>query len=134
MAQALCDELSGDFIQAEGVCFGNPQVRAGRMVSVRGVGLRFSGQYFVTSATHIYDANGYETLFNISGRKPDTLSYLLDPEDGAGQGWGIAIGLVTNTKDPEGLGRVKVKFPWLADTESGFRLLAGDQRRGPGRF
>ncbi len=117
MAQALCDELSGDFIQAKGVCFGNPQVQAGRMVTIQGVGYRFSGRYFVTSATHVYNADGYETLFNISGRKPDTLSTLLEREDGAGRGWGIAIGLVTNNRDPRGLGRVKVKLPWLDDNE-----------------
>jgi uncharacterized protein involved in type VI secretion and phage assembly len=28
---------------------------------------------------------------------------------------GMAVGIVTNNKDPEGLGRVRVRFPWLAD-------------------
>jgi uncharacterized protein involved in type VI secretion and phage assembly len=30
--------------------------------------------------------------------------------------FGVSIGVVTNNKDPDGLGRVKVKLPWLADT------------------
>ncbi|WP_327343097.1 phage baseplate assembly protein V [Streptomyces europaeiscabiei] len=28
---------------------------------------------------------------------------------------GVAIGIVTNNRDPDGLGRVKVALPWLAD-------------------
>jgi uncharacterized protein involved in type VI secretion and phage assembly len=28
---------------------------------------------------------------------------------------GVVIGIVTNTKDPDGLGRVKLALPWLAD-------------------
>ena len=26
--------------------------------------------------------------------------------------YGVVIGIVTNNKDPEGLGRVKVRYPW----------------------
>ncbi len=31
--------------------------------------------------------------------------------------YGVAVGIVTNNKDPEGMGRVKVRFPWLSDED-----------------
>ncbi len=38
---------------------------------------------------------------------------------------GVVIGIVTNIKDPEGLGRIKVKYPWLSDSdESAWARLA----------
>jgi phage baseplate assembly protein V len=37
------------------------------------------------------------------------------PNDTAGRFGGVAMAIVTNNKDPDGLGRVKVKLPWLAD-------------------
>jgi len=30
---------------------------------------------------------------------------------------GVVIGIVTNNKDPEGMGRLKVRFPWLSDSD-----------------
>ncbi|MEM1167737.1 MAG: phage baseplate assembly protein V [Cyanobacteria bacterium P01_H01_bin.35] len=46
---------------------------------------------------------------------------------------GVTIGIVTNNKDPEGLGRIKVKFPWLSEDEESYwaRILtpmAGNDR------
>ena len=28
---------------------------------------------------------------------------------------GVVVGVVTNNQDPDGLGRVKVRFPWLSE-------------------
>ena len=46
---------------------------------------------------------------------------------------GVAIGVVTNNKDPDNLGRVRLKFPWFSDDdESGWArvatLMAGKNR------
>jgi len=114
LAQSICDEIGGDFIQAEGICSGNPNVQAGAMVELKGLSTRFSGRYRVTHATHRYDTNGYSTNFTISGRHANTLGEILtggrDP-----RGHSVVVGIVTNNQDPEEQGRVKVRFPWLAD-------------------
>ena len=45
--------------------------------------------------------------------------------DVTGRIYGVAVGIVTDNKDPDGLGRVKVKLPWLADdAESGWARMA----------
>ena len=120
MAQALGVEISGEFLQAEGVCFGDPRVKAGKTVNIKKVGRRFSGKYLVTAAMHFYRPGKYETHFTITARQPDTFSHLLDGhghDDSRVQG--VVTGLVTNNNDPANLGRVKVKFPWLGKDPSG---------------
>jgi phage baseplate assembly protein V len=61
------------------------------------------------------------------------LSRALFPDGGAARLYGVAIGIVTNNKDPEGQARVKVKCPWLGGDHESFwaRLvtpMAGDGR------
>lgn len=46
---------------------------------------------------------------------------LLMPDESNTRFYGVTIAIVTNNQDPENLGRVKVKYPWLSEeTESGW--------------
>jgi phage protein D len=130
-AQSILNDLCQAFFEAEGSCLGNPKVKAGAEVQIKGVGSRFSGTYRVTRAVHRYGLPGYTTEFEISGQRPNTLTQLLaQPTKNP---YGVVIGIVTNVNDPENLGRVKVKFPTISDQlESNWSRLstpmAGPQR------
>jgi phage protein D len=117
LAQSLKDELEGEMVQAEGLCMGNPEVKAGWTLELKGLSEQFNGKYLVTAATHTYNAaEGYQTHFRVGGRKPDTLASLLRRnQNSAGPGQGVLVGLVTNNQDKENLGRIKVKYPGLDD-------------------
>jgi uncharacterized protein involved in type VI secretion and phage assembly len=63
----------------------------------------------------------------------DRILDLLSPAEGRDRFYGVTIGTVTNNKDEEGLGRVKVKLPRLSDTNETYwaRVLtpmAGKER------
>jgi uncharacterized protein involved in type VI secretion and phage assembly len=54
-------------------------------------------------------------------------------EDKAKDIYGVAVGIVTNNKDPEKLGRVKVNFPWRGEDDESYwarvaSLMAGNER------
>jgi phage protein D/phage baseplate assembly protein gpV len=137
LAQALANQISSSFIQAEGICGGNPAVLAGATAQLSAVGDRFSGSYLITSATHTYDqARGYITEFSISGHEANTLVNAIDPDLRVRphRQPGLAVAVVTDNLDPEGLGRVKVKFPWLASDVASFWvrvvIVGGGHERG----
>ena len=61
------------------------------------------------------------------------LRTLLAPGDTDGRIYGVVVGIVTNNQDPDGMHRVKVRFPWLdQDHESHWARvvapMAGDGR------
>jgi phage protein D len=121
IAQGALDRRAGRFIEAEGLTHGHPQIVAGVELELTGLGTRFSGKYFVTGATHSYGGTqGYVTRFTVSGFDAPTLLSLLgsDREALTPGRVGLVIGLVTDNDDPDGLGRVKVKFPWLSDKDA----------------
>ncbi|MFB8086743.1 VgrG-related protein [Streptomyces sp. NPDC055992] len=123
-AKALAERIAGSFAELEAVIRGNPEVTAGSAVALNAVGAPFEGRYTVTSSRHVFDAvRGYETWITVSGQQERSLFGLTaggapgaSGASGAGPRWaGLVSGTVTDTHDPEGSGRVKVRFPWLSD-------------------
>ena len=64
IAKARFNELTLALITGEGACAGNARLRAGKVIQIDGVGQRFSGRYYVTSAIYKYSPpNGYSPQF-----------------------------------------------------------------------
>src|SRR5207253_9446868 len=79
VAQAKLDQLSASFVEAEGTCDGDAQIRAGKQVQVEGVGSRFNGAYYVTQVTH--ESTTHRQMFKhstISGRRDRGLWSVLE--------------------------------------------------------
>lgn len=126
LAQAILDDIAGDYLSAEGLCLGEPALKAGTKVKIKGVGQRFGGSYFVTATRHEYStATGYRTTFVVNGRNPNSIAGSVGEPPARHVTHGVAVGIVTNVNDPDSLGRVKLKFPWLdAELESDWARLA----------
>jgi uncharacterized protein involved in type VI secretion and phage assembly len=63
----------------------------------------------------------------------ELLNDKVDAYAGAGKIYGVVVGIVTNNQDPEKLGRVKVKYPWLSESEESHwarmaTMMAGKDR------
>ncbi len=123
LAQAIFNDLDGTFIQAEGVSMGDASLKPGLTVSIKSVGSRLSGDYYVTSTTHTINPSqgGYTTAFVVSGRQTNSVLELIEPKERGVTVPNVVVGVVTNNQDPDGnLGRVKVKFPWLDDNDESY--------------
>ncbi len=131
-ARTLADELGADYAQAEGVALGSPELRAGTAVSLGRVGRQFEGRYVLTATRHVADSRGYRTELFATGRRDPSLAGMLGALGApAARGPSIGPALVSDVGDPDGLGRVRLHVPWLADDfETDWvrvvQVLAGD--------
>jgi phage protein D len=63
LAKETLSRILKNMLKGSGSVVGLPDLRAGSVIFIRGVGERFSGRYFVTATTHTIGDGGYTTQF-----------------------------------------------------------------------
>jgi phage protein D len=64
LARAHLERIAKEMVTASSSIVGLPDLRAGGIVAIKGVGTRFSGRYFITKTTHAIGDGGYTTRFD----------------------------------------------------------------------
>jgi phage protein D/phage baseplate assembly protein gpV len=121
-AASEAERVASTSVHAEGVARGDPRIVSGVPVSIGQTGGRFDGKFTITTVRHVFGPSGYRIFFTASGRQDRSVLGLLNgavPTRPTAPP-GVVIGVVTNISDPDKLGRVKLKFPWLSDDYESF--------------
>ncbi len=65
IAKAKYNIMLKEFLTGEGECAGNPKIRAGKTIEIKGLGDRLSGIYYVISTAHSIKKGAYITTFRV---------------------------------------------------------------------
>ena len=116
-SEGLAARLSGAYANIEIEMRGNPSIMPNRAISLADAGL-LTGEYTITSSIHTFAPNltGYRTSLVCSGLEDRTLAGLQDSAVTSSKLTGVYSAVVTDTEDPEAMGRVLLSFPWLSET------------------
>jgi uncharacterized protein involved in type VI secretion and phage assembly len=121
LATSMASRVANTYVEAEGVARGNPALVAGLKVKIDGVGQSYGGVYTLSATSHTWRVGqGYETRFAVTGRSPRSLVDLLNPAPVERWGSSVVVGIVTQNSDPDGMGRVRVRYPALGDDIEGW--------------
>jgi uncharacterized protein involved in type VI secretion and phage assembly len=123
VAKAALEQLGATFAEADGISQGDARIVPGQVLDVTKMGPDWNGKWVVNRVRHTFDpAEGFQSHFSVGGRNDRSLLGLVTrgESNGPGQGggppmFGVVVAVVTDMSDPDGLGRVKVKFPTLPD-------------------
>jgi phage protein D/phage baseplate assembly protein gpV len=144
LAGRYAELVGSTFAEATGTARGTPKLRAGKAISVAVVGEPFEGRFTLTRTRHVYDlVHGYRAHIEVSGRQDRSLLALasggpggagISPGSGRSRVVGVVTGVVDDIDDPQKLGRVRVRLPWLSDDYVGdwarVALLGAGPNRG----
>lgn len=105
-------QAMGRLIKAKGQS-GNPTVVPGCSIKIEHMG-HLNGNYWVTKVEHVFRAGMYSNIFECV---PVDLAFPR-PKSSRPAITNVQTAVVVDNNDPDQLGRIKVKFPWLDTDET----------------
>ena len=120
LAKGILDRRSAELLRARGEATPSAKIKPGVLLELDGLGAQWDGKYYCTSVEHTFGGQSLQTFFEVGPTEPESLVDIF----GGGAGTSLdqmlgslTIGIVTNNKDDEGLNRVKLKLPYLSNSE-----------------
>ena len=118
-SEGLAFRMSGAYANVEITMRGNPFAMPNLALGLSEAGV-LTGEYTITAVTHTFLPNhfGYRTHVVCSGMEDRTLAGLQGAAEPrvTSRLHGVYPAIVTDSEDPEQLGRVLLSFPWLNTT------------------
>jgi phage baseplate assembly protein gpV len=134
LATALSARAAAGAVSARGTIDASALAAPGETILVQKAGPA-SGKYRITRVEHVYSQRtGFVTKFATGERRPTTLVDLLGQRPtSAFSHDGLVTGVVTDTKDPDTRGRVRVMFVGVTDTDTSAWARVATQGAGDNR-
>ena len=65
IAKSKLTAHSMDFLTANGCCEGEPKIQSGKVLNIKNLGKKLSGEYYIKACEHVYTQNSYRTYFDV---------------------------------------------------------------------
>ena len=118
VAEGITGRLESAKLTGRGEVFVDSKLVPGATITIQDVDPNWNGRYYLTGVEHLFGrSQPFITRFTFGALEPTTLVDMFGhqpPNTRERLTSGIAIGEVTDTKDPAGLLRVKVTLPVLS--------------------
>lgn len=137
LAQGAVDRHESAMLTGRGEIDVRSDVVPGGRIEIEDVKTEWNGIYYVTAVEHSFgDGKPFTTRFTVGSLEPATMVDLLGSSSASTRdrlAANLAIGIVTDNEDPDGLGRVKVRLPELSDDNESWWARLVQHGAGSGR-
>lgn len=114
-AKGTATRIAGSSVDIDMIVRGNPLVKLNRLIQLTDLG-DVSGIHTVSGVVHVFDpsAGGFSTQILCTGLDDRSLGGLMGAGKPAEKFHGVYPAIVSDIKDPQNLGRIKLSLPWLS--------------------